>query len=171
MDHFAKLDDELAIAQRNGKLHRNFQGYSTHADCDLVGMGITAISKIGDCYSQNVRQLEEYEDKIKIEKIPIYRGIMLDEDDRLRRDVILALACNFRIDYEMIQKRYRIDFKEYFTQELDRLSKIAEDGLICIDNKEISVTQSGRLLIRNICMEFDNYLNQGKNNGCYSKTV
>ena len=159
MDHFAKPDDELAIAQREGTLYRNFQGYSTHADCDLIGLGITSIGKVGNTYSQNVKTLDEYYDRVDAGHLPVYRGIELDDDDVLRREVITQLICNFYLRPETIEKQFNIVFKDYFSTEIEELQVMANDGLISIDeNNNIDVKPAGRLLIRNVCMVFDKYL-------------
>jgi oxygen-independent coproporphyrinogen-3 oxidase len=171
MDHFARPEDELTIAQQNGTLHRNFQGYSTYADTDIIGFGITAISKVGDSYSQNVRDIDEYESIIMQGRKPVFRGILLDEDDLLRREVISALICNFKLDYEQIQEQHRINFKKYFSTELDRLSIMEQDGLIELDMESMTVTPTGRLLIRNICMVFDKYIDETTGPGRYSKLI
>ncbi len=171
MDHFARPEDELAVAQQNGTLHRNFQGYSTCADTDIIGFGITAISKVGDSYLQNVRDIDEYESMIMQGKKPVFRGILLDEDDLLRREVILALICNFRLDYEQIEEQCRVNFKKYFSAELDRLSIMEQDGLTELDTERMTVTPAGRLLIRNICMVFDKYIDETVGPGRYSKLI
>lgn len=171
MDHFAKPDDELALAQKSGTLHRNFQGYSTRAGCDLIGMGITAISSVGSSYAQNVRTLEEYDSNIKNGKIPVIRGIKLDSDDLLRRDVINKLICNFRVKYSDIEDLHCIDFGDYFYDELISLKKMQEHGLLVIDSDNINVTLKGRFLIRNICMVFDKYLQPSRFKGSFSKVI
>lgn len=171
MDHFAKPDDELARAQDRGDLHRNFQGYSTHADCDIVGMGVTAISRIGDCYAQNTRTLEEYEQMVNSGRIPVVRGIELDDDDRLRRDVITSLICHFRLRFADIEDNYHIDFADYFHDELVTLGALEKDGLLTLESDAINVTPKGRLLIRNICMVFDKYLQGGMNSNRFSKVI
>jgi oxygen-independent coproporphyrinogen III oxidase len=170
MDHFAKPDDELAIAQRNGTLYRNFQGYSTHADCDLIGLGITAISKVDDSYSQNVRTLEDYYAKVDADELPILRGLELDADDRLRREVITQLICHFKLDIGAIETRHRIDFAEYFATELEELESMQQDGLLTLGPELIVVEPAGKLLIRNICMVFDSYLRQ-KREQRFSKVI
>jgi oxygen-independent coproporphyrinogen-3 oxidase len=162
MDHFALPDDELALAQRNGTLYRNFQGYSTHADCDLIGLGITSISKIGDSYSQNVKTLEEYYPQIDAGHIPVFRGVGLNADDKLRRAVITQLICHFTLDIPAIEQEYQIDFKEYFAQEWVELETLQADGLLKRDVQRIDILPAGRLLARNICMTFDIYLRQNK---------
>jgi len=160
MDHFARPDDELAIAQRNGSLYRNFQGYSTHADCDLVAMGITSIGKVADSYSQNVKTLDEYYQIVDQDKLPIYRGLALTADDLLRREVINQLICNFTLSVPVIEQQFDIDFAEYFQIELDELAAMQADGLLKLDSDRITVSGSGMLLIRNICMVFDKYLRE-----------
>lgn len=170
MDHFAKPDDELAIAQRQRKLYRNFQGYSTHADCDLVGMGITAISHIGNSFSQNVRTLERYYERIENGELPILRGIELDEDDLVRQVVINELICNGFLDVHAVEQRFRIDFPEYFTSSLPALHAMQAAGLVSVTDAAILVQPQGRLLIRNVCMAFDNYL-QREHAQSFSKLI
>lgn len=162
MDHFAKPDDELAVAQREGQLYRNFQGYSTHADCDLIGLGVTSIGKVGDSYSQNMRTMDEYCEAIDAGRLPVYRGVELDQDDLLRREVITELMCNFFINKQSINDKYSIDFDAYFEQEQSDLAQLAQDGLISIEGDDIQVQPAGRFLIRNVCMMFDKYLRQSK---------
>ena len=160
MDHFALPEDDLAIASQNGTLHRNFQGYSTHAECDIVGMGITAISSIAECYSQNVHSLEEYDYKLKSNKLPIFKGVKLTEDDALRREVIMQLICQFKLNYSEFEDHYAIDFKKYFYTELLEIKLMENDGLIKLGKNGISVLPAGRLLVRNICKVFDIYSNK-----------
>jgi oxygen-independent coproporphyrinogen-3 oxidase len=170
MDHFAKPDDELAIAQREGKLHRNFQGYSTHSDCDLVGLGITSIGRVGDAYIQNVKELDEYDNLIKQGKLPVFKGVDLDDDDKLRREVITQLICHFELDFADIERQFAINFTDYFAKELSALAVMGSDGLLVLVNHGIKVTSAGRLLIRNICMVFDKYLAQ-KQQQQFSKVI
>jgi len=170
MDHFALPDDELTQAQRNGTLYRNFQGYSTHADCDLIGLGITSIGKVGDSYSQNVKTLEEYYAQIDANHIPIFRGIGLNADDKLRRAVITQLICHFSLDISAIENEYQIDFKNYFLTEWNELEKMQGDGLLERRDERIDILPAGRLLVRNICMTFDAYLRQNKEQR-YSKVI
>ncbi len=158
MDHFAKPEDELAVAQRDGSLYRNFQGYSTHADCDMVAMGITAISNVGDSFCQNVRSLDEYYKALDADRLPVMRGYELSADDCLRREVIAKLICHFSLDVGAIENQFEIDFSHYFAPELAALSLMQKDGLLTIGGKEIEVLPAGKLLIRNICMVFDTYL-------------
>ncbi len=160
MDHFAKPDDELAVAQRQGLLHRNFQGYSTHSDCDLIGLGITSIGQVGDAYSQNVKELDEYDRLIKLGKLPVFKGVDLNEDDKCRRAVIMQLICHFELYYADIEQAYAINFSDYFADELQALIPMQTDGLLSVNADGIKVLPAGRLLIRNICMVFDRYLAQ-----------
>ncbi len=158
MDHFAKPDDELAVAQRQGRLHRNFQGYSTHAEADMVSCGVSAISAVGATYCQNAKTLDEYYDGIDRNELPIKRGLKLNMDDLLRRSIIQMLMCNFELSMTSIELAYPITFQSHFAIELDRLREMEVDGLLTIDSEWITVTLKGRLLIRNICMVFDRYL-------------
>lgn len=160
MDHFAKPDDELAVAQREGSLYRNFQGYSTHAECDLVAMGVTSIGRVGNTYSQNVKTLDEYAALLDAGKLPVYRGVELNDDDILRREVITKLNCQFELDMAVIAKQFNIDFADYFAQEMAEIRQIERDGLLTIDDDRIRVLPVGRLLIRNVCMVFDRYLRE-----------
>lgn len=170
MDHFARPGDELAVAQREGTLHRNFQGYSTHADCDLVGLGVTAIGKVGDTYSQNRRTLLEYYALVEADHIPVFRGLALDADDRLRRQVITQLICQFELDFAEIEAEHGIDFQSYFDTELGALRAMERDGLLHLSPTRIEVLPRGKLLIRNVCMTFDRYLRQGSEVR-YSKVI
>ena len=170
MDHFARPEDELAKAQRQGSLYRNFQGYSTHADCDLIGLGVTSIGKVGNSYSQNVKSTEEYYALVDAGHIPVFRGIELNQDDILRRDVITRLICNFELDKRAIESEYGIDFASYFATELPDLAQLQEDGLIVTDDDTIKVLPAGRLLIRNVCMVFDRYL-RGAKERRFSKVI
>lgn len=162
MDHFAKPDDELAIAQRDETLYRNFQGYSTHSDCDLIGMGITSIGMVGNSYSQNVKTLEEYYEIIDAGQLPVFRGLELNEDDILRREVITRLICHFHLDKSKIENEFGIEFDKYFVSSLQQLETMEKDGLVELGDKDIKVLTPGRLLIRNICMAFDFYAQQTK---------
>lgn len=158
MDHFAKPGDELAVAQREGTLYRNFQGYSTHADCDLIGIGVTSIGKVDNTYAQNRRTLEEYYADIDAGRLPVFRGITLTRDDEIRRDTITRLICHFALDFGAVERTWGIDFRQYFADALSRLAVMEQDGLIQLDGHGILVLPRGRLLIRNICMVFDAYL-------------
>ena len=171
MDHFARPDDELAIAQRDGTLYRNFQGYSTHADCDLIGLGVTSIGMVGNTYAQNVRTLDEYYARIDAGELAVFRGMALSRDDELRRDVITRLICHFTLDFSAVDARWQIDFKRYFESELETLKTLADDGLIALRPDGIDVLPKGRLLIRNVCMVFDIYLKQEQNRQRYSRVI
>lgn len=171
MDHFAKPEDDLAVAQRQGRLHRNFQGYSTHADCDMLGLGITAIGKIGPTYSQNVRTLDEYYDRLDAGILPVLRGIELSPDDLVRRSVIQALMCNFELAKESVEISHLIDFDRYFAAELEELKPFVEAGLLETEGDWLTVTPRGRYVVRAICMAFDRYLREGRQRASYSKVM
>ena len=158
MDHFSKPDDDLAIAQVNGTLQRNFQGYSTHADCDLIAFGITSISQIGNAYSQNVKTIDEYRDCLNRGELPVQKGVLIDPDDMIRKKVIKNLICHYSLDFSAISQEFSVDCLDYFESELIELQPMIEDGLVVVSNQGISVTQKGRLFIRNICMVFDRYI-------------
>jgi len=160
MDHFAKPEDELAIAQRNGKLYRNFQGYSTRSECDLIGLGVTSIGRIADSYSQNQRSLEDYANSLNHDELPVFRGITLNADDKIRRTVITKLICHFGLDIDAVEKELNINFAEYFADAYTQLKQFSQDGLIHYNAKKIEVLPAGHLLIRNICMAFDRYTQQ-----------
>jgi oxygen-independent coproporphyrinogen-3 oxidase len=171
MDHFAKDTDELARAQVLGRLHRNFQGYSTRPDCDLIGLGVSSISKVGPTYSQNVRELDEYYDRLRAGLLPTARGVLLDRDDLLRRAVIMALMCHFEVSKEGIEAAHLIKFDEYFQRELEDLRSYEEAGLVEVTDDWISVLPRGKLLVRGIAMVFDRYLRQDQRLRRYSKIV
>ncbi len=171
MDHFAKPDDELTIAQNNGELYRNFQGYATHADCDLVGIGITSIGTIANSFAQNVRTMDEYFTKIDGNELAIFRGVEIDNDDLIRREAIMQLICHFKLNFATIEKRFAIDFSQYFAAELQRYQTMVDDGLITMDGQSITVTARGRLLIRNICMVFDRYIKPDEQTSRFSKLI
>jgi oxygen-independent coproporphyrinogen-3 oxidase len=158
MDHFARPDDELARAQQAGTLYRNFQGYSTHADCDLIGIGVTSIGKIDNTYGQNRRGLEEYYADLDAGRLPVFRGIELTRDDLIRRDMITRLICHFELDIPSAEAAWDIRFDEYFADALMKLRDMAGDGLLEVDAHKIRILPRGRLLVRNICMAFDAYL-------------
>lgn len=158
MDHFARPDDELALAQKAGKLHRNFQGYSTHAELDLLAFGVSAIAKVGPVYAQNAKSLDEYYHDIDAGHLPVRRGYRMDDDDVLRRAVIQELMCHFSLDFADISNSWNINFKTYFADALEQLQPLAEAGLLQIDGQGIMVMPKGRLLVRIIAMAFDRYL-------------
>ena len=173
MDHFAKPGDDLAVAQRQGRLHRNFQGYSTYAEAEMVSCGVSAISAVGGTYSQNEKSLEAYYERIDQGELPIARGVMLSMDDLLRRIIIQRLMCNFELSIASLEQAYPIVFADYFAAEIEALRRFEEDGLLSVDDQWLTVTPRGRLLIRNICMVFDRYLNRPQEvKGLrYSKTI
>lgn len=158
MDHFALPDDALALAQARGGLHRNFMGYTTHADSDLIGLGVSAISHVGDTYSQNPRDLPTWEAALDAGRLPVFRGMHLDEDDLLRADLIQALMCQGEVPVAALERRYGIDFGQYFAQALHKLQPLASDGLVHAEPGRIAVTPRGRMLLRNVAMCFDRYL-------------
>jgi oxygen-independent coproporphyrinogen-3 oxidase len=158
MDHFALPDDDLALAQDAGSLHRNFMGYTTHAECDLIGLGVSAISQIGDSFSQNPRDLAPWEIAVDRGESPVWRGLELSDDDRVRADVIQQLMCHGTIDVDSIEWRHDIDFPTYFAEAFHRLAPLEADGLVEIKPNRISATSRGRLLLRIIAMCFDGYL-------------
>jgi oxygen-independent coproporphyrinogen-3 oxidase len=171
MDHFAKPDDELAIAQRQGRLHRNFQGYSTHAEADLLAFGVSAIGKVGPSYCQNYRTLDEYYDALDRGGLPVMRGLELTADDLLRRSIIQALMCHFELSIESIEIAHLIDFKSYFAPELADLAEMEKAGLLTIDDQWITVEAKGRILVRVIAMVFDRYLRSERERVRYSKVI
>lgn len=171
MDHFAKPDDELAIALRQGRLQRNFQGYSTHADCDLVGIGVTSIGKIGNIYVQSERDLDKYYERINAGHLPVMRGYELSKDDMLRRNIIQALMCRFALSFKTYEEEYGLDFHTYFAHEIEELKKFEKMGLVEMEKHFLWVTDKGRFVIRNIAMVFDWYLRNRATKATYSKTV
>jgi oxygen-independent coproporphyrinogen-3 oxidase len=171
MDHFAKPDDELTVAQRQGRLHRNFQGYSTQAECDLLAFGVSAIGKIGPVYAQNVKTLDEYYDILDRDELPVLRGIELTADDLLRRAIIQALMCHFELSIESLEIAHLIKFHEYFAEELADLRAMEEAGLLRVSDEWISVLPAGRLLVRGIAMVFDRYLRADRERARYSKVI
>ena len=171
MDHFALPDDALAVAQRQGRLHRNFQGYSTHADCDLAAFGVSAIGAMGPTYFQNHRGLDKYYDSLDRGELPIARGIELTADDLVRRAVIQALMCQFALSKEAIEIAFLIDFDRHFEAEMDELAELARLGLVACDPRWITVTPRGRFLIRNVCMVFDKYLRHDQEVRRYSRVI
>jgi oxygen-independent coproporphyrinogen-3 oxidase len=160
MDHFALPGDELALARKAGTLHRNFQGYSTRADCDLIGFGASSIGKVGDVYAQNARDLAAYAEAIDAGRLAITRGVRLTADDRLRRDVIEQLMCGSELRFDPLEEAHGIDFASTFADELARLAPMERDGLVAIDRDAIRVLAAGRMLVRNVAMIFDRYLKQ-----------
>ncbi|MCE5388477.1 MAG: oxygen-independent coproporphyrinogen III oxidase [Acidithiobacillus sp.] len=162
MDHFALPEDELSLAQDRGDLYRNFQGYSTHASADLVAMGMSAISSVGRVYSQNHKELGTWEKAVDAGHLAVERGLLLTEDDLLRRELITRIICDFRLDIPTLEQRFGIEFWHYFAESRPRLEELERDGLIAWQEKELLVTERGRLLVRHVCMAFDAYLGQSK---------
>ncbi len=171
MDHFALPDDELAVAQREGTLQRNFQGYSTFADCDLIGLGVTSISHIGNTYSQNEKELDQYRTSLEKGQLPVSKGVVIDDDDLIRKEIIKTLMCQFRLEFEDVNTRFGINFSSYFADELSQLFDMERDGLIDLGESCICVTDKGRFLIRNICMVFDRHLRRPEFTERYSKAI
>jgi oxygen-independent coproporphyrinogen-3 oxidase len=162
MDHFALEDDSMVKAQQDGTLQRNFQGYSTHADTDLVPIGVSSIGLVGDSYSQNSSNIDDYRQKIMAGRLPVVRGLTMSADDRLRKQVINQLICHFRLDIPLFEKQWGINFKKYFSAEFKQLREMEREGLLQLDPNSIMVEPKGRFLIRNICMVFDAYLQTNK---------
>jgi oxygen-independent coproporphyrinogen-3 oxidase len=158
MDHFAKRDDSLIVALDQGTLHRNFQGYTTHGDCELIGLGVSAISQIDDLFSQNAKTLEGYYTALDANRLPVERGIVLNHDDHVRRDLILSLMCRFEVDVPAFEQAHQIRFADYFGDELSEVRDLALDGLVEYQDGLLTVTPKGRFFIRNVCMVFDAYL-------------
>ena len=171
MDHFAKPDDDLAVAQRQGRLTRNFQGYSSFGETDTIGLGVSAIGSVGPAYSQNHKELANYTASIAAGELPVMRGIEASPDDLVRRAVIQSLACHFRVSKESVSIAHLIDFDRYFAAEMRELEIHRNDGLVDIDDEWISVTPAGRLLVRAVCMVFDRYLREGQARVRYSRVL
>ncbi len=171
MDHFALPTDALAVAKRQGRLHRNFQGYSTQPDCDLIALGVSAIGRIGATYSQNAKTLEEYRDMLDQGRLPIVRGLALTRDDLLRRSVIMSLMCQGELQFESIELGHLIDFRGYFARELEILEGLAEHGLVRMDKAGLQVTETGWYLVRAIAMVFDKYLRVDQDRARFSKII
>ena len=170
MDHFARPDDELALAQAHGKLSRSFQGYSTHGG-DLLGLGLSSIGQIGPVYYQNLKELERYYAALDAGRLPVLRGIELTPDDLARRALIQGLMCQFRVSIEALELSYLVDFRRSFATEMRELKTLADDGLVEIQSDWIVVTPKGRLLVRAICMVFDRYLREARERASYSRII
>ncbi len=171
MDHFALPTDALAVAKRQGRLHRNFQGYSTQPDCDLIALGVSAIGRIGATYSQNAKTLEEYRDLLDQGRLPIVRGLALTRDDLLRRAVIMSLMCQGELQFESIELGHLIDFRQHFARELAVLEGLAEHGLVRLDATGVQVTETGWYLVRAIAMVFDKHLQVDLDRARFSKII
>jgi oxygen-independent coproporphyrinogen-3 oxidase len=171
MDHFALPDDALAVARREGRLQRNFQGYSTQPDCDLIALGVSAIGRLGATYQQNAKTLPEYYAALAAGRLPVVRGMALSADDLLRRDVIMALMCQGRLEFEAIANAHAIDFRERFAAELEQLAPLAAAGLVTLQADAIEVTASGRFVVRAVAMVFDRHLRADPARDRFSRIV
>ena len=171
MDHFALPDDPLAQAKRQGRLHRNFQGYSTQPDCDLIGLGVSAISRVGPCYSQNAKTLDEYYDALRSNQLPVVRGLALTRDDLVRRAVIMSIMCHGRLSYESVALAHLIDVRSYFAAEIEALEGLARDGLVTLSEDGLEVTPLGWYFVRSVAMVFDRHLRADRNRERFSKVI
>ena len=171
MDHFALSDDALAVAKRQGRLHRNFQGYSTQADCDLIALGVSSIGRIGSTYSQNAKTMETYVDLLDQGHLPVVRGLALTRDDLIRRSVIMALMCQGHLQYEAINLAWLVDFKTLFAQELAQLEEMQAQGLVQLSESGIQVTAMGWFFVRGVAMVFDRYVQADRNRSRFSKII
>ena len=171
MDHFALPTDALAIAKRQGRLHRNFQGYSTQPDCDLIALGVSAIGRVGATYSQNAKTIEEYYDHLDQGRLPVVRGLAVSRDDLVRRAVIMALMCQGVLQYESIELAFLIDFKTYFAKELEALQELVGQGMVVVNGQGIEVTAQGWFFVRAVAMVFDRYLQADRNRSRFSKII
>ena len=171
MDHFALPEDALAVAKRQGRLHRNFQGYSTQPDCDLIALGVSSIGRIGATYSQNAKTLEEYYDYLDQGRFPVIKGLALTRDDLVRRAVIMALMCQGNLQFEAIDLAYLVDFKSYFAKELVALQALADQGLVTVDDAAIQVTATGWFFVRAVAMVFDIHLQTDRTRAKFSKIL
>ena len=171
MDHFALPTDALAIAKRQGRLHRNFQGYSTQPDCDLIALGVSAIGRVGATYSQNAKSIEEYCDHLDQRRLPVVRGLALSRDDLVRRAVIMALMCQGVLQYESIELAFLIDFRTYFAKELEALQELVGQGLVVVNGQGIEVTAQGWFFVRAVAMVIDRYLQADRKRWRFSKII
>lgn len=171
MDHFAKPDDELSILQNEGRLHRNFQGYTTQEECDLLGLGVSSISQIGDCYAQNQKDIRPYYESVDAVGHALWKGCKLNRDDEIRRVVIKQLICHFDLDMAKIDQQLGINFEEYFAEDLKLLQTFVDDKLVDITDRKITVSNTGRLLIRNICICFDVYYRDKARQQQFSRVI
>jgi len=171
MDHFALPTDALAVAKRQGRLHRNFQGYSTQPDCDLIGLGVSAIGRVGATYSQNAKSLEEYYDHLDQGRLPVVRGLALNRDDLVRRAVIMSLMCQGELQFEPMELAWLIDFRKYFALELEQLEAMAEQGLVVLSSEGVKVSPMGWFFVRGIAMVFDRYLQADRNRARFSRII
>ena len=171
MDHFALPDDALAAAKRQGRLHRNFQGYSTQPDCDLIGLGVSAIGRVGASYQQNAKSLPEYYEALRAGQLPVVRGITLNPDDLLRRAVIMALMCQGRVEFEAIEREHQVKMRDYFAAEIAQLTPLVEAGLVDLEAGAIQVTAAGWYVVRAVAMAFDRALQNDKLRERFSRII
>jgi oxygen-independent coproporphyrinogen-3 oxidase len=171
MDHFALPDDALAVARRQGRLHRNFQGYTTQPECDLIALGVSAIGRVGTTYSQNAKTLEEYYDLLDQGRLPVVRGLALSRDDLIRRSVIMALMCQGELQFEALETAFLIDFESYFAAELQALSVLQAQDLVRVGRTGLTVTAQGWFFVRAVAMVFDRYLQADRNRSRFSRII
>jgi oxygen-independent coproporphyrinogen-3 oxidase len=171
MDHFALPADALAVAKRQGRLHRNFQGYSTQPDCDLIALGVSSIGRVGPTFSQNVKTLDDYYDLLNQGHLPVVRGMALSRDDLVRRSVIMALMCQGRVLFESVELAHLVDFKTYFATEMQALAAMQDQGLVILDESGVQVTELGWFFVRGVAMVFDKYLQADMNRARFSKII
>ena len=171
MDHFALPDDELVHARRDGTLQRNFQGYSTHRECDLVALGVSGIGKIGNMFAQSSVRTDDYEEMLESGKLPLVKGLIVDAEDQIRAAIIQSLMCYDSLDFNAVGTQHGIDFRTHFADEIRRLQALADDGLIALDDKGVTITPKGRLLLRSIAMVFDRYIDHEDNDNRFSKAI
>jgi oxygen-independent coproporphyrinogen-3 oxidase len=171
MDHFALPDDALAVAKRQGRLHRNFQGYSTQPDCDLIGLGVSAIGRMGGTYSQNAKTMAEYVDMLDQASLPVVKGLVLSRDDMIRRAWIMSIMCQGQIQFDSFNEAWLIDSKKYFAPELSQLVSLQAQGLIDLFESGFQVTPMGWFFVRGVAMGFDKYLQSDRNRTRFSKII
>ncbi len=171
MDHFALPDDPLAQAKRQGRLHRNFQGYSTQPDCDLIALGVSAISRVGATYSQNAKTLDEYQYRLNQGQLPVVRGLTLSRDDLVRRAVIMSIMCHGRLNYESVSLAHLIDARQHFASELEALQPLADDGLLTLDADGFELTALGWYFVRSVAMVFDHYVQTAPVRDRFSRVI
>ena len=171
MDHFALPHDPLAVAKRQGRLHRNVQGYTTQPDCDLISLGVSAIGRVGANYSQNAKTLDEYYDHLDQGRLPVVRGLALSRDDLVRRSVIMALMCQERLEFESVELAHLIDFNSYFAREMPALRRMQEHGLVEITDTSLQVTPLGRYFVQSVARVFDRYLQADRSRAMFSEII
>jgi oxygen-independent coproporphyrinogen-3 oxidase len=171
MDHFALPSDSLAVAKRQGRLHRNFQGYSTQPDCDLIALGVSAIGRMGACYAQNAKTVEGYESAIRAGRFATERGLRAGRDDLIRRAVIMALMCQGRVEFEAVEMAHLVDPQEYFADEIERLAPFQEEGLVEVDAQGIELTPLGWFFVRGVAMVFDRHLQTDRDRARFSRII